>query len=307
MAMRKRLIIVLSVLFLFISPSISTAAEKVYWDGMELKKGQSGRLTVTKPINLWKRTESGLEFIRVLKPGERYRVYRYDPLYGGQYGLGAGLFVTNMKGYIRYETPSRDKRMLVNYEKQYFVEKLIHTPTESYDQAEVNKITKRIEQLPALLLYQLWNYPVNLHLTNGPITDTEYFSYLKGETPRGWEGTNLTWEDVPGVGGTENVVIRIGYSEKGKGHNSINLELHEVAHSIDQLIKGNASSSNAFISIWKKERDILFHDYSYFTKHPEEYYAETFAMYFLSEESRRELQTIAPKTYQYIQNQFQSK
>ena len=143
MAMRKRLIIVLSVLFLFISPSISTAAEKVYWDGMELKKGQSGRLTVTKPINLWKRTESGLEFIRVLKPGERYRVYRYDSLYGGQYGLGAGLYVTNMKEYIRYETPSRDKRMLVNYEKQYFVEKLIHTPTENYDQAEVNKITKR--------------------------------------------------------------------------------------------------------------------------------------------------------------------
>ena len=304
--MKKRLIIVLSILILFMSPSVSHAAEKVYWDGMELKKGQSGRLTVTKPINLWKRTESGLEFIRILKPGERYRVYRYDHLYGGQYGLGAGLYVTNMEGHIRYETPSRDKQMLVNVEKQYFLEKIIHTPTGNYDQDEVKRIAKRIEQLPASLLLQLWNYPVNLHLTNGPITDTEYFSYLKGETPRGWEGTNLTWEDVPGVGGTENVVIRIGYSEKGKGHNSINLELHEIAHSIDQLLKGNASSSDAFLTIWKKERDVLFRDYTYFTKHPEEYYAETFAMYFLNDESREQLKTRAPKTYQYLKKQFQS-
>jgi Pro-Pro endopeptidase len=307
MAMKKRLIIVLSVLILFLSPSVSFAAEKVYWDGMELKKGQSGRLTVTKPINLWKRTESGLEFIRILKPGERYRVYRYDSLYGGQYGLGGGLYVTNMKGYIRYETPSRDKRMLVNYEKQYFVERIIDPPTENYDKAEAKKIAKRIEQIPGSLLYQLWNYPVKIHLTNGPITDTEYFSYLKGVTPRGWEDTNLTWEDVPGVGGTENVVIRIGYSEKGKGHNSINLELHEIAHTIDQLIKGNASSSSAYLSIWEKEKDILFRDYSYFTQHPEEYYAETFAMYFLNDASRKKLQTMAPKTYQYIQKQFQSK
>lgn len=88
---------------------------KVYWDGMLLKKGQIGRITVSKPINLWKRTEGEkLEFVRVLKPGETYRVYKYDDLYFGQYGVGSGHYVTNISGYLKYETPSKGKLALLN-------------------------------------------------------------------------------------------------------------------------------------------------------------------------------------------------
>ena len=79
----------------------------VFWKGLELKKGQIGLITITKRINLWKREGDKLVFERVLNPGEVYRVYRYDSKYGGQYGVGGGLFITNIHGYVKYQTPSK--------------------------------------------------------------------------------------------------------------------------------------------------------------------------------------------------------
>ncbi|GAE44111.1 5'-nucleotidase C-terminal domain-containing protein [Mesobacillus boroniphilus] len=86
----------------------------VYWDEAVLKKGQIGRISVTKPINLWKREGDKLIFVKVLKPGQTFRVYNYDSKYFGQYGVGAGHYITNMKGYIKYETPSKAKLAAVN-------------------------------------------------------------------------------------------------------------------------------------------------------------------------------------------------
>jgi N-acetylmuramoyl-L-alanine amidase len=95
----------------FVAMVKTKAAESdpVMWDGSELKKGQIGRITILKKINLWKRVGDKLELARLLKPGEVYRVYGYDDQYGGQYNVGAGYYVTNMEGYIRYETPSKAK------------------------------------------------------------------------------------------------------------------------------------------------------------------------------------------------------
>ncbi|WP_370221666.1 hypothetical protein [Cytobacillus sp.] len=77
---------------------------------MELKKGQIGRITILKPINLWKRdANDNLTMVRVLNPGEVYRVYGYDNLYGGQYNVGDDHWITKMDGYIKYETPSQEK------------------------------------------------------------------------------------------------------------------------------------------------------------------------------------------------------
>ena len=50
---------------------------------------------------------------RILQPGEVYRVYEYDNEYGGQYNVG-GLYITNMEGYIKYETPSKTLLERVN-------------------------------------------------------------------------------------------------------------------------------------------------------------------------------------------------
>jgi len=92
------------------SPVVTKPTPVVYWDGDILKKGQIGRVTVNKAINLWKRTATNkLEFVRILKSGETYRVYNFDSKYGGQYGVGGGYFITNMKSHIKYETPSKVK------------------------------------------------------------------------------------------------------------------------------------------------------------------------------------------------------
>ena len=83
---------------------------KVMWDDSELKKGQIGRITILKLINLWKRDANDkLTMARILQPGEVYRVYGYDEKHGGQYSVGSGYWITKMEGYVKYETPSKAK------------------------------------------------------------------------------------------------------------------------------------------------------------------------------------------------------
>ncbi|TFD95747.1 C40 family peptidase [Jeotgalibacillus sp. R-1-5s-1] len=56
---------------------------------------------IVKPINLWKRNaDNSLTLARILYPGETYRVYGYDGLYGGQFSVGGGYYITNMPAHI---------------------------------------------------------------------------------------------------------------------------------------------------------------------------------------------------------------
>lgn len=83
---------------------------RVMWGKTELKRGQIGKLTILKPINLYRDSpheSNKLEEVRILKPGEEYRVYNYRDDYGGQYNVGDGHWVTKMDGFIKYETPSK--------------------------------------------------------------------------------------------------------------------------------------------------------------------------------------------------------
>lgn len=108
-------------LLLWVLPMPNVHAETVvYWERTKLVKGQIGKIEVLKSINLWKKENGKLQFVRVLKPKEQYRVYSYD---GTQYGLGGNLYVTNIKGYILYKTPPKEKLKLVNPE-WYSVKKL---------------------------------------------------------------------------------------------------------------------------------------------------------------------------------------
>ncbi|MEH7344976.1 choice-of-anchor I family protein [Bacillus sp. JJ1532] len=98
------------------APEVDVPAKEtplVYWDGLLMKKGQIGRVMIEKPINLWKRTDEGLQFVRVLNPGEKYRVYSYDDKFGGQYSVGGGHYVTKMEWYVSYQTPSKHKLELL--------------------------------------------------------------------------------------------------------------------------------------------------------------------------------------------------
>lgn len=70
---------------------------------LSVKKGQIGMVTVTKKVTLWKRNDKNeLTSVRVVKPGEKFRVYTRDNLHGGQFGLGSNLYITNIAGSVQY-------------------------------------------------------------------------------------------------------------------------------------------------------------------------------------------------------------
>lgn len=180
---------------------------------------------------------------------------------------------------------------------------IVVLPKSDYNKTTADKMISRLAVIPAPLLQGLKDNSVKIKLVNGKITDEPEFTQYKGVIPRGWENTGLTWDDVPGV--SSNVVIaRIGYSNKGKGHNGQNLELHETFHAIDRLVLNNVSSSAAFLNVWKKEADIKYKNDGYVSVYSTEYFAETATLYFFSEETRSELKDDMPLTYDFLNNLF---
>ncbi|MEH7113469.1 toxin [Neobacillus niacini] len=178
---------------------------------------------------------------------------------------------------------------------------MIELPKTLFDEKEAAAIINRIGQLPETLLIKSNNQGIILKLFTGKLTDNRTARYLAGQIPRGYH-SQTTWDEVPGIGGSQVVLVKIGHSEKGKGHGSVNLELHELAHSIDSLVYQNISKSRKFQLVWEEERGKMFPGNSYFILHAEEYFAEAFAMYYLNEDTNEQLQVIAPETFAFIKS-----
>lgn len=189
------------------------------------------------------------------------------------------------------------------YAQESVVNQLVVLPTGNYNSKEAKAMMGRLERIPASVLKALNDKGVKIILTNDAITNVPELSYLKGKTPRGWEGTGLTWDDVPGVS-EKNVVVRIGYSKKGEGHNSFNLEIHETMHAVDRFVFGNASQSQEFKNIFNQEAAAEYGNDGYFSAYSEEYFAEAASMYVYNETMRSELKANAPLTYQYLDKLF---
>ncbi|WP_419392721.1 anthrax toxin lethal factor-related metalloendopeptidase [Cytobacillus praedii] len=165
-----------------------------------------------------------------------------------------------------------------------------------YDQEEALNMVNRIWSIPTSILNVMYKQGVQVKFINFPLTDLPEYAYLKGEVPRGWEHTPYTWDDVPGIGG-QTVVARIGYSYK-KMHSSVNLELHETAHAIDNYVFNNISYSDEFTKIHTLEHDD-FNDNPYYD-YKEEYFAEAFAYFYASSDTNEELKEKAPLTFKFI-------
>ncbi|RFU61699.1 toxin [Bacillus sp. V59.32b] len=170
-----------------------------------------------------------------------------------------------------------------------------------FNNEEAYSIIKTISSLPPFMHDRLVHHNVRIKLFTGSLTDNRSARHLKGEKPRGYTNSEHTWDDVPGMGGTRNVLVKIGASGKGSGHGSVSLELHELAHTLDTIVYGNIREDEGFLRIWKEEAPKLFPGRPYFLTHPEEYFAESFAMYYYKNaRDKTELQTKAPKTYFFI-------
>ncbi len=177
---------------------------------------------------------------------------------------------------------------------------MILLPQKPFDKKAAKKIIERLDHIPTSLLETANSQDIKIRLFQNNLTDFSSTSHLKGITPRGYTNKSITWDEVPGIGGSKLVLVKIGYSEKGKGHNSVNLELHELAHSIDRYVLNDLYSDMSFLPIWKREAPVLFPHQNYFLQYQEEYFAETFAMYYLNSNTRKLLKKKAPATYQYF-------
>jgi Pro-Pro endopeptidase len=191
------------------------------------------------------------------------------------------------------------KSLLTNPKKQ--LNDIILLPENSFNQKEAAKVVSRLSLLPNQLLDEIKQQGITIKLFEGKLTDNPTASHLRGVIPRGYQ-SETTWDDVPGIGGGKTVLVKLGHSEKGKGHGSVNLELHELAHSIDRFILKDLKYNRMFLDIWEKERSILFQNNSYLLLFPEEYFAESFAMYYYNDETKKALYQRAPQTYEFIRN-----
>ncbi|MCJ7841139.1 toxin [Lederbergia sp. NSJ-179] len=179
------------------------------------------------------------------------------------------------------------------------LKKMVVLPKTSYNHKRAIEIIHRLDQLPHSILQKAAQKDIKIILFNGKLTDNDHVAYLHEKTPRGYIEP-IVWDDVPGIGGTEFVYVKIGSSEKGKGHGSVNLEYHELAHSLMNLVYNDKVHSTKINAFWSQEAASMFPGNSYFINYKEEYFAECFAYYFFSPETREVLKQNAPKTYQYF-------
>ena len=166
---------------------------------------------------------------------------------------------------------------------------------------EAQRMISRMNHVENSILYQTSNNGAVFILADTPITEQPEFAHLKGVVPRGH--TN-SWDEIPGAGGHVSMA-RIGYSEYGKGHSTINLELHEYGHVVDSFTVGvQVSETEEFRAIHAEEVDQLFGGSSQreYYNMAEEYFGETFAMYYYTDDSRSELAGKAPKTYAFFED-----
>lgn len=188
----------------------------------------------------------------------------------------------------------------LNLQSSEIIESIIMVPNHNFNHTSASEMIKRIDSLPHALLNKIRDHSIVLVLFTGSLTNFSTMKSFKGLTPRGYADTTVTWDDVPGAGGTRKVFAKIGASEKGSGHSSVNLELHELAHSIDKIVFDKIREQTYFLTIWRLEVSNLFPNNDYFLLYPEEYFAETFAMYYINKQTKNMLKEKAPKTFKFI-------
>lgn len=182
-------------------------------------------------------------------------------------------------------------------QNQDLLESMVIVPHEVSKKQELGNMLSTIDQIDRPLLQYLKDNGIMIRLFNGALTDEPLLYPLKWQHPRGWE-QKVTWEEVPGSGGGWLISAKIGASEPGNGHSSLNLELHEIGHTVYNQL--SPAQKLKFTDIWKKEVSMMFPENKYFSSYVSEYYSEAFAHYYFNTRSVELLKERAPSTYQFF-------
>jgi len=103
---------------------------------------------------------------------------------------------------------------------------------EDYDSEVVQLHLTDLNKFPPDILREIKNFGYRIRVGDKTVTDFSGFEHLKGLTPRGWEGTGLTWDDAAGCNSRSKITVILGNGI----HSSSSLALHEIAHAIDHVM-----------------------------------------------------------------------
>ncbi|KKI88695.1 hypothetical protein WQ54_29725 [Bacillus sp. SA1-12] len=179
---------------------------------------------------------------------------------------------------------------------------MILLPDTSFSEEDALIMINNLQKIDENILILAANEKIQIKLFNGSLTNQNGLRSLKDTKPRGYSESDPNWNQVPGLSLDRVVYAKIGHSEYGKGHGSVSLELHEMAHAIDRYVFHYIRKDPKFLSIWKQEVGQLFPLQSYYGNFPEEYFAESFALYYFSENTRSTLDKKAPMTSWFIRS-----
>jgi hypothetical protein len=179
----------------------------------------------------------------------------------------------------------------------------------------LNAVNEEMTKIPPIVLSIIAQAGFRLELVMDAVTHHPQLKHLSGVTPRGWP-VGQTWDVVPGGGATPILKCTvIAANSLQKGHGSRNLILHEHAHTFDLALSYLVQSSGVlkltnpqlfsksdeeFMTLWQSVNWKSNYQKSYI----EEAFAESFAFFFDSTQSRNELQNQYPTIYNYFVNRF---
>lgn len=203
-----------------------------------------------------------------------------------------GILLQKAKGY--------EELIKINeLENADILRNLVVIPEKVKDIKSMYQMVQRINHIDRSVLTLLVNQGVKVRLFEGNLTDEPLLYYLKWNSPRGWK-EDVTWEDVPGSGGGWLISAKIGASMPGSGHSSINLELHEIGHTVYRILMTDPKLAKDIQDMWQHEVKRMFLDEAYFVSYSSEYFAEMFAYYYYSKESNFMVKNKAPNTYDFF-------
>ena len=161
---------------------------------------------------------------------------------------------------------------------------------------QLNHVNAQVAKIPAAALAAAQQTGSRLDVVGGRgITDHPSNAHFKGVTPRGWEGSGKTWDDVPGGSATkagDATIISARAMLNPTAHGSANLVLHEHAHTIDLSLAKTSGLNTRLASHqddWKAIHAREKWGSEYETKFPEEAWAESFARMYHSPKTRQEV------------------
>ena len=171
---------------------------------------------------------------------------------------------------------------------------------------DIQLFLREFQKFPQALHKEMMRAGARIHLINGEGVDDD------PSWPQDQNNTfdGRSWSGVPGAGGFPpyGEPTRIVVNHLNQRHGSSNLFLHEHAHTLDSTYSNFAISSS---HTWKKlMEDNPAVDEFMNKKCPERYcvdneterFAELFALYYHSPETRQEMETVIPKIAKFFKN-----